>query len=150
MSHEFALIYQVGIIPVNYSAVWSNSAIRLGHLVNNIWPSGFYLFGCSDLTLWTSPTSNFVDFGKNFSYIVLYLATLIVELTLALASQNKQTHRNKPKKNKAKKTVKIVFVYGKFPSEMSSAIDNTILGQLVLSLEVTVKVLMHLRQLSGH
>ena len=37
------------------SAVWSNSAVWFGHLVNEIRPSGFYLFGCPDSAVWAIP-----------------------------------------------------------------------------------------------
>ena len=48
-------LYQVGIIVLQYSAVWSNSAVRFGRLVNNIQPSGFYLFARSDSAVWYRP-----------------------------------------------------------------------------------------------
>ena len=37
----FSMIHQVGIIVLQYSAVWSNSALWFGRLVNEIWPSRF-------------------------------------------------------------------------------------------------------------
>ena len=36
------MIYQVGITPVNYSAVWSIWAVWFGRLVKNIRPSNFF------------------------------------------------------------------------------------------------------------
>ena len=40
-----AMIYQVGIIVLQFSAVWLNSAVRFGRLVNKIWPSRFIRMG---------------------------------------------------------------------------------------------------------
>ena len=37
---------------LQYSAVWSNSAVWFGHLVVYFRPSGFYLFGCPVSAIW--------------------------------------------------------------------------------------------------
>ena len=37
--------------------LWSYSVLRFGHLVKNMWLSGFYLFCCSLSALWTHRTS---------------------------------------------------------------------------------------------
>ena len=55
ISNKCAMIYQVGIIVLQYSAVWSNLAVWFGLLVNKIWQSRFYLFGLPDSAVWVSP-----------------------------------------------------------------------------------------------
>ena len=63
------MIYQVGIVVLQYLAVCSNSAIRFGRRVNEIRPSGFYLFGCPDLAvrIWPSvPDSNILHLAKKY------------------------------------------------------------------------------------
>ena len=44
--------YRVDIYCITYSAVWSFLAVWFGRLVEQIWLSGFYLFGRPDLAVW--------------------------------------------------------------------------------------------------
>ena len=46
--------HQVGIIVLQYSAAWSNSAVRFGRLVNQIRSSPFYLFSRPDSAVWSN------------------------------------------------------------------------------------------------